>query len=83
MLDELEFAGPVVDQEHIGITFLTQFQRLSGAYGDYPDFNAGLLLEHRQQVVEQSRGLGGGGGGEGDELRSGLQREAEYEEGQK
>src|SRR6185436_8351958 len=60
----------------VGIAATRELERLPGAERDHPNLNARLLLEHRQQVLEQTRLLGGSGGRDGDEF---LRQRGRYE----
>ena len=63
-----------VDEDDIGVAAPREVERLPGAERDDAHLDAGLLLEDRQQVAEQSRLLGRRRRGDGDEALLRLRR---------
>jgi hypothetical protein len=57
-----------MDKNNIRITAASEFERLAGAERDNAHLDAGLLLEGRQDVPEESRLLGRRRRGDGNEL---------------
>ena len=57
-----------VHEHHVGVAAARDVERLAGAERDHAHLDAGLLLEDRQQVLEQARLLGRRGRRDGDEL---------------
>jgi hypothetical protein len=64
--DELVLGGAGMHQHHVDVAVLAQFERLAGADRDYMHLDAILLLEHRQDDLEQPGVLRAGGGGQAD-----------------
>ena len=65
--DELLLERPGVHEHHVGVAAPAHVERLAGAERHHAHLDAGLLLEDRQQVLEEARLLGRGGRGDGDE----------------
>src|SRR5690606_38665735 len=74
--DELLLLARVVHEHHVGVASPPDGERLPGADGDHAHLDARLLLELREQVLEQPRVLGRGRGRHRDEalLRSERRR---------
>ena len=74
--DEFLLAGPVMDEQHVGIALLADLEGLAGPDRDDAHLDAGLLGEDRQQIFEQPAVLGRGRGRDGDEaiLGAGARR---------
>ena len=51
-------AARVVDEHDVGVAAAREVERLARAQRDHAHLDAGVLLEHRQQVAEQARLLG-------------------------
>jgi hypothetical protein len=65
--DEFLLGRLVMHEDDVGIAAPRHVQRLAGAQRDDAHLDAAGLLEGRQQVAEQTRLLGRGGRGDGDE----------------
>src|SRR6056297_3962752 len=63
-----------MDEEHVAIAVYGVLYRLTGAHGNYAYLDPGLVLKHRQDVIEQARILSRGGGLHHDELVLRLRR---------
>ena len=61
--DELVFQRPCMDQNHVDIAGFSQLQCLAGAHGNDIHLAITLLLERRQQDIENSGILCRSGGG--------------------
>jgi hypothetical protein len=59
--DELLLERLRVHEHHVGVSAPAHVERLAGAERDHAHLDPGLLLEDRQQVLEQARLLGGRG----------------------
>jgi hypothetical protein len=59
--DELELGLAVVNEHHVGIAAAGGIQRLTRAQRDHLHGDARARLEARQQVLEETRVLGGRG----------------------
>ena len=84
ILDELDFVGGGVDHEDVGVAVFADFERAAGADGDDAGDALGLLVEVREDGVQQSGVFGGGGGGEPQlpPRKSGGGKEEGEEEGE-
>ena len=71
---ELLLRSGGVDEQHVRLALLAHGHGLAGADGDRLDEVAGLLLEDRDQDVEQPRVLGAGRRGQDDVLLCRLRR---------
>ena len=79
--EELLLGGSRVHEHHVGIAAAREVERLAGAERDDAHLDAGLLLEDRQDVLEEPGLLGGGRRRDGDEpLRQRARRAGEREE---
>ena len=63
---ELVLGLAAVDQQHIGITFRADLDRLARTHSDYVNLTARQLLEIGQDEVQEPR-IGGAGGGRQDQ----------------
>ena len=74
--DELLLERPGVHEHHVGVAAPRHVERLAGAERDHAHLDAGLLLEDRQQVLEEPGLLGRGRRSDGDEALLRLRRHA-------
>ena len=65
-----------VDQEHVGVALLAHFHGLAGADSHSLYNVTGLLLEERDEHIQQAGILGGSGGGQDDVRIGGSSRSA-------
>ena len=65
---EFLLGGAGVHEHDVGVAAPADIERLAGAQRDDANLDAGLLLVDRQQIAEQSRLLGRGRRGDGDEF---------------
>ena len=69
VLDKLVFLLTGVHKQHVCITLRADLDRLPRADRHYVDLGIGLLLENRQDVIQQARVVGAGGRRQAQRLR--------------